>query len=74
MASLCFAVFAFFEIPFLFPGTAGSGTSIGVAAPEGLLLPSSKWPSPVAREQLVIHLYSSLLASETYLHDTCRPD
>lgn len=53
-ASFCFAVLAFFEMPFGFPVTpllpdkAGpfSPMSIGVAAPEGLLLPSSKWPSP----------------------------
>ena len=48
IASLCLAVFAFLLMAFLFPGAGGSATSIGVAAPEGLLLPSSKWPSPVA--------------------------
>lgn len=52
MASLCFAVLAFLLMPFLLPGAAGSGTSIGVAAPEGLLLPSSKCPSPVAKSRV----------------------
>ena len=50
IASLCFAVFAFFDkplpLPFLAPFAVLSPASIGVAAPEGLLLPSSKCPSP----------------------------
>lgn len=59
IASRSLAVLAFLLMAFRFPGTGGSTTSIGVAAPDGLLLPSSKWPSPVFAE--VIGQYTTLV-------------
>ena len=74
MASLCLAVLAFLLMAFRFPGAAGSATSIGVAAPDGLLLPSSKCPSPDVIVSTVARCWQEVGGAITHLHGTYHPD
>jgi len=63
-----------FEVPLFFPFAGRSMTETGVAAPEGLLLPSSKCPSPMRPLIPERSLGSWPTEDKTHLHDTCRPN